>query len=162
MAIAQHTSLFVFGTLLDEDVLRIVLGRKLPLDCRRIARLSGYERQMLHDETYPVLVPAPGREVAGKVLTLSGRDMHRVMFFEADEYVLEAAQVFDANGCPLKVVLCAERAKRTGPRYPWSLQRWQREHKATFLEQAASYMGLLGTMDTAQANGLWKSLGGRE
>jgi gamma-glutamylcyclotransferase (GGCT)/AIG2-like uncharacterized protein YtfP len=160
MNIPQHTLLFVFGTLLDAEVLRIVLGRDLPSSCRRCATLAEHSRLQLHDETYPVLVPMNGASVVGVVLTLSAADMARVRFFEAGEYELQAAQVHDSNGHMLDVFLCAESGTRPGPRYPWTLSQWQREHKRTFLEQAKRYMALYGTMRAEQANLLWKGFAG--
>ena len=84
-------SLFVYGTLRDDDVLRIVLGYDLPAHRRRRAVLNDFDRRMLHDESYPVLVGAPGACVPGCVLMLDEADMRRISFFEANEYTFERA-----------------------------------------------------------------------
>lgn len=155
-------SLFVYGTLRDDDVLRIVLGYDLPAHRRRRAVLNDFNRRMLHDESYPVLAPQPGACVPGCVLMLDEADMRRIGFFEADEYTFEPAQVVDElNGQSHDVLLCAEHTTRPGPRYPWSLHDWQREHKPTFVENVHAYMALYDTMSAAQADGVWKKLTGR-
>jgi gamma-glutamylcyclotransferase (GGCT)/AIG2-like uncharacterized protein YtfP len=155
-------SLFVYGTLRDDDVLRIVLGYDLPAHRRRRAVLNDFDRRMLHDESYPVLVPAPGGCVPGCVLMLDEADMRRISFFEADEYSFESAQVVDElDGQLQDVFLCAEHATRPGPRYPWSLRDWRREHKPIFVENARAYMALYDTMSAAQADDVWKKLTGR-
>jgi len=116
---------------------------------------------MLHDETYPVLAHMAGDCVPGQLLALNEQDMSRVRFFEADEYEFEAAQVRDVSGNVVDALLCAERATRPGPRYPWSLRRWQREHKSAFLIHAQTYMNLYGKSTVAQADVVWKGLVGR-
>lgn len=158
---AEHIALFVFGTLRDSDVRQIVLGRELPAQCCSKAELGDHERLMLHDETYPVLVPCAGGRVPGDILRLTAQDLARVTFFEAEEYELESAQVSDTDGQSVDVVLCAERATRPGPRYPWSLRQWQIEHKNAFLEHARTYMALYGKMSAVQADVVWRELVGR-
>ena len=155
-------SLFVYGTLRDDDVLRIVLGYDLPAHRRRRAVLNDFDRRMLHDESYPVLVCAPEACVPGCVLMLDEADMRRISFFEANEYTFEPAQVMvELNGQLQDVLLCAEHAVRPGPRYPWSLRDWQREHKSIFVENVRVYMALYDTMSARQADDVWKELTGR-
>ena len=161
LAGAERIALFVFGTLRDSDVRQIVLGRELPAQCCRKAELVDYIRLMMHDETYPVLAAHTGGRVPGDILSLTPQDLERVMFFEAEEYQLEAAQVLDSDGHAADVVFCAERATRSGPRYPWSLRQWQAEHKHVFLEHARAYMALYGKMSARQADVVWRELVGR-
>ncbi len=162
MSTARCRSLFVYGTLCDDDVLRIVLGHDLPAHCRYRAVLNDYECRMLHDQRYPVLVSAPDSRVVGRVLLLDEADMRRVSFFEGDEYAFESARVVNELTDQLQdVVLCAERLTTPGPRHPWSLQAWQREYKTEFVGQARAYMALYDTKSAAHADAVWKELTGR-
>ena len=156
------TALFVFGTLLDEDVLRIVLGRELPSSSRRCASLADHCRLKQHDDTYPIVERLAGGKVPGQLLMLNEQDMARVRFFEAEEYELESTQVLAATGEVVEAMFCAERATWPGPRYSWSLRQWQRDHKGAFVEHASAYMALYGTMTAARAHAVWKALVGRE
>lgn len=162
MNFSPLTALFVFGTLLDEDVLRIVLGRELPSSGRRCASLADHCRLKLHDDTYPIVARLAGGSVSGQLLMLNKQDLARVSFFEGEEYELELTQVIDATGEFVDAMFCAERATRPGPRYPWSLRQWQHEHKGAFVEHASAYMVLYGTMTAARAHAMWKRLVGRE
>ena len=162
MDIARCRLLFVYGTLCDDDVLRIVLGHDLPVHCRYLAALQDHECRMLHDERYPVLVSSPGSRVAGRVLMLGEADMQRICFFEGDEYTFEPARVVNEVTNQLQEVeLCAARLTTPGLRHPWSLRGWQREYKAEFVEHVHAYMALYDTASVAQADAVWKKLTGR-
>lgn len=159
---SQLSALFVFGTLLDEDVLRIVLGRELPSSYRCCASLADHCRLKQHDDTYPIVERFAGGSVCGQLLMLNTQDLARVRFFEAEEYELESTQVLAATGETVDAMFCAERATWPGPRSPWSLRQWQHEHKGAFVEHASAYMALYGTVAAARANAVWKALVGRE
>ena len=51
---------FFFGTLMDQDVLSVVLGRRPAPGMIRSASLAGYRRFRARCESYPVLVAASG------------------------------------------------------------------------------------------------------
>jgi len=154
MDIARCRLLFVYGTLCDDDVLRIVLGHDLPVHCRYLAALQDHECRMLHDERYPVLVSSPGSRVAGRVLMLGEADMQRICFFEGDEYTFEPARVVNEVTNQLQEVeLCAARLTTPGLRHPWSLRGWQREYKAEFVEHVHAYMALYDTASCGASRG---------
>jgi gamma-glutamylcyclotransferase (GGCT)/AIG2-like uncharacterized protein YtfP len=56
--------LFVYGTLMDEERVFAITGRRFP---GRAARLEGYER-ITSDRGYPYVIPAPGSHVEGLLL----------------------------------------------------------------------------------------------
>ena len=64
-------------------------------------------------------------------------------------------------GARVEVVLCGERATRAGPREPWALETWQREHKARFMELAVPYMALYGALTPQEADRVWQRMSGR-
>ena len=62
-AAGQH-SVFVYGTLMAEEVVRVLLGRAPPSSP---ALLPGHRRFSLRGRVYPAILPVPGHAVNGKV-----------------------------------------------------------------------------------------------
>ena len=73
--------LFVYGTLLDDDRLQAVVGRRLP---RRAARLARHRRIWPAGE-YPYLVPDPTASVEG--VLIEGLDVRTLAALDAYEAV---------------------------------------------------------------------------
>src|SRR3546814_14332510 len=77
------TRYFFFGTLMDPDVLRLVLGRPVTRGALAPARLHGYRRMRILRDSFPVLVADPPPPVEGSVFNAAGApDDARVLFFE--------------------------------------------------------------------------------
>lgn len=138
--------LFVFGTLLDADLRRIVLGAhdRPPL---MAARLRGYARRTVCGETFPMLVPAPGAVVDGLLIAgLGPQALARLRFYEGPGYALRPLSVHGAHGerrrCRARVFLATQRLRESGQ--PWSLQAWQQSDKALALVQTRQLMALYG------------------
>ncbi|MDX5151449.1 MAG: gamma-glutamylcyclotransferase family protein, partial [Acidiferrobacterales bacterium] len=62
----MHQRLFVYGTLLREDILCKVIGF---LPASEPATLNGYRRMRMGDKPWPVILPALTSQVDGRVLT---------------------------------------------------------------------------------------------
>ena len=148
--------LFSFGTLRDDEVLEVVLGRSTS-DIERIpARLRGYRVARLPDESYPVLIESDGDAVEGLLLCgLTELDFDRISFFENAEYGLETCRVELADSTEVEAVFCSEGATNEGPRTPWTLEDWQRTEKQKFMEIISRYMKLFGCMTPEEADGEW-------
>ena len=156
------TPLFVYGSMLDEDVLEVVLGRRLPAVSRLAARLAGYVRVRLPDETYPVLAPKPGGLVHGAVLSdLGSNDFERVRFFESDEYEFASCLVELESGERLEATYCAENEVVPGASESWELAWWQTHHKPDYLIMIRHYMALYGRAELDEAEALWERLSDR-
>ncbi|NIR31254.1 MAG: gamma-glutamylcyclotransferase [Gammaproteobacteria bacterium] len=149
--------LFVYGTMLDRDVAEIVLGRVL--DPARVCRawLDGYRVVRIRDDTYPMLIEAPGEHVAGAVIhDLDRTALDRVRFFESYEY--------DFVECTVRIPDHGyRRAARFGAAHeppqqpePWSLEWWRATHKDRFLRYVRDFMAFYGcgTLDEAEARWL--------
>ena len=130
--------LFVYGTLRDTDVLGAVLGSRP--DGRNIAPAvaPGYRVVFYPGRTYPALVASPGGRAEGAIiLGLSRQDRDLLDAFEGPEYrravvpVLVEGEIHEADGYlpAVPVTLDAE---------PWSLSRWQLEHKVNVLPDDAT------------------------
>lgn len=150
--------LFVFGTLLDLDVLGIVLDREIEQPFVRPATLAGFRCVRISDETYPVLVEDPGAVVKGGVLwDLNGADWSRIRFFESYEYELEACRVEVEGDGIVEAVYCSE-GNTAGAFEPWTLSWWQKHHKYNFLHLISAYMALYGKAPVDEAEALWAEL----
>ena len=151
--------LFVFGSLRDSEVLEVVLGR-VATDIRtNIARLQGYRAVKLPDESYPVLLVAPGSTVEGELLLgLSAEDFRRIAFFENQEYRFEPCTVTLEGGGRRNAVYCGENQTQAGACEPWLLDTWQRVHKCAFLEHTRQFMQFYGTAGPEAADEIWREL----
>ncbi len=126
---------FFFGTLMDQAVLDIVVGRHVPAAAKRSAVLEGYRRARVRGATYPIVVPADGAEVAGLLVSgLRPTEADRLTAYEGDGYVLVEHEVRAGGG--------AKRAHVYLPRAGgglaaldenWDFDDWRRRHRAGFV-----------------------------
>ena len=151
--------LFVFGSMLDDDILGAVLGRELPPSGRTPARLHGFRCLRVPDESYPFLAPSPHAAVDGELLSdLTERDFDRIRFFESEEYTLRDCTVVVAGARTLRACHFADATVMAGATEAWSLDRWQRDHKAAFLCVTRDYMQLYGRAGVAEAEAYYEEL----
>nr|WP_232479079.1 gamma-glutamylcyclotransferase family protein [Roseomonas rosulenta] len=90
--------MFVYGTLLDPDVLARVSGEPALVRRLRGARLDGWRRVFLRDTPYPTLVPQRGAMVEGAVLRVGDAVLARLSAYEGSAYVLTPIGVRTARG----------------------------------------------------------------
>lgn len=75
---------FVYGTLMHEDVVRIIINR-IPQKFK--ALLKGYHRYRLKGYVFPGILPTPYREVNGLLYTdINAEELDIFDAFEDDEY----------------------------------------------------------------------------
>lgn len=78
---------FFYGTLMDTELLEIVLDRAIEPPRLVEAYVKGYQRYRVVGQDFPVLCPAPGEVVAGVVASLEAAgDEARLAFFEGDGF----------------------------------------------------------------------------
>lgn len=126
---------FFYGTLLDEDVRRLVLGEWAPAAVEP-ATLDGWRRLTLEGVDYPVIVPAKGELVDGAVARgLDATASARLERYEGPDYVLAAVEVWlSASGRSLAVNVFVPRPGFRVIGHPgWDLKHWQRQVKPRFL-----------------------------
>ncbi|WP_019644022.1 gamma-glutamylcyclotransferase family protein [Novispirillum itersonii] len=97
--------LFVFGSLMDADILARVLGRRRAAAVVRCpAWLSGYRRQCAREDVFPILVPDTHTVAADEaiahppvegrlLLGLTAGDLDRIEYYEGAGYVLRPLTV---------------------------------------------------------------------
>ena len=150
--------LFVYGTMRDPEVLSLVLGRPEGAVEREGAWLQGARLARVSDETYPMLVSDPGASVEGELLVgLSGADRARIRFFEGDEYAVDEARIRTHSAATVAAELFVLTGTANAAE-PWSLETWQRDHRAGFLPMARDFMALYGRASPEAAEALWSRL----
>ncbi|MCX7364009.1 MAG: gamma-glutamylcyclotransferase [Alphaproteobacteria bacterium] len=76
---------FFYGTLLDRDVMALVIGRRLPAAAFAPAILPGHVRRRVKGASYPIAVRDTHGEIHGMVVGgLSVRDVARLSAYEWD------------------------------------------------------------------------------
>lgn len=128
---------FFYGTLIDADVRRLVLGRLAPDDVEP-AILRGWRRVKLAGVTYPGIVSDAKGRVEGVLARGLGRmARRRLERYEGDEYALVPAAVAAANGKTVaaQMFVSGQALKRASG--VWTIADWQRRHKRRFLASLA-------------------------
>lgn len=151
---------FFFGSLLDREVLEIVLGRRPDESAHRRGILSGHQKCCVAGESYPALRPAPGTEACGELVSgLSPLELQRICFFEGDEFELRSLSVRDATGDRSLVkaltFMATEQLQLSDT--IWHLDDWQRAHKAGFLPMARDWMAGFGSVNPAALEDRWQA-----
>jgi hypothetical protein len=150
------TRYFFFGTLMDRDVLELVLARTVPADAFLAARLEGFRRVRIHHDSFPILVADAAAAVDGLVFdSASAEEDRRIRFFEDYDYALAPCRPLLADGSSVSAMLCGAQADVLGSDEPWELDRWAARHKRGFLELSRIYMACYGRLTPEQAEPVW-------
>ena len=126
-------NLFVYGTLMDEEIFQIVAGERPSSDQ---AVLHGYIRKQVIGEVYPAIAEKSGHQVAGTLYYhLTETALNRLDRFEGDQYdrcslevSLQSGQVADAQ-----VYVFAEKSKQRLAPDDWDYQTFLNSGKELFL-----------------------------
>jgi len=135
-------NLFVYGTLMCEDIMQQVAGC---LPARLGGALSGYERRAVKGEHYPGLVPGAGGRVDGVVY----RDVPdfawaRLDRFEGDMYRRHRVQIELMDGATLKAQTYVVRPRFVSrlDKAEWDFSEFLRSGKAKFCRHYRGYAQL--------------------
>ena len=155
----MNLPLFVYGSMRDEDVRALVLGRDPPAVRTEPAWMPGVAAVRVPGESYPYLVssdgaPAPGELVHG----LDEEDLDRILFFEGDEYGFAESVVERAGGERVAAMHFGGVAIPEAPVTPWSLEQWRSREKPRFLAMTREYMALWRRATRAEAEAQWQRL----
>lgn len=137
-------AVFLYGTLLDREVLCRLLGRELREDELEPARLAGFRRMMARAGCWPVLVPDPEGVVEGLLFARpSPEDLRRIAHYE-DDYRPERMEVVTAAGRRVSACVWLASLERLPPsEQPWDLALWATQHKRELLQQIDRWLGEL-------------------
>ncbi len=132
---------FFYGTLMDKDVLARVVGRPVPPARMEAAVVEGYRRLYVAGAWYPMLVPAPGGRVEGRLVSaIDARAAARIAQFESDAYALEALPVRAARRGAVRALTFMARPGVVAASEEWDLASWRRCHKRTYLRLVGDWM----------------------
>ena len=151
--------LFVYGTMRDEDVRALVLGRAPPAARAEPAWMPGVAAAVVPGESYPYLVSVDGARAAGELIRgLDERCLDRILFFEGDEYAFVECVVERASGERVAAIHFGGLAIPEAPVVTWSLKQWQAQQKSRFLSMTHEYMALWRRSTRVQAEAQWQRL----
>src|SRR5512143_2457129 len=125
---------FFYGTLLDRDVMALVLGRRLPPRAFMPASLPGHARRRVKGASYPIVVRDPRGEVPGAVVSgLSMRDVARLSAYEGPGYRVVPLRVRVAGSITTVSVFEPVQSRLQPSSELWDLCLWQRRAKRAFV-----------------------------
>lgn len=155
-------SLFVFGSLMDPDVLALVSGMPIDAPQMQASTASGFRQCEVSEESYPVLVADQSAQCHGLLISgLTCEALQRILFFEGDEYTLESIQVHresapdNRSHQSVNAWYFHDTGAYTIRPESWDFGHWQSHHKASFLEGTKKYMQLFGQMSATEADAYW-------
>ena len=156
----MNLPLFVYGSMRDEDVRALVLGRAPPAAVRtEPAWMPGAAVALVPGESYPHLVSAEGARAPGDLVHgLEVGSLDRILFFEGDEYAFVECVVERAGGERVAAMHFRGVAIPEAPVVPWSLEQWQSKEKPRFLAMTREYMALWRRATRAEAEARWQRL----
>ncbi len=108
--------IFVYGTLQDPDVVKLVLGHdEFDLSPHKI---NHYRVVRARGEDFPVLISGKG-ETKGALLYVTEKDLERLKFYEGDEFILKDISDSICAFFPSDDSLITNE--------PWTLEGWNKE-----------------------------------
>lgn len=146
---------FFYGSLMDPDVLALVLGR--PRRRTTPAAAEGWRRLRVAGECYPLIVPDPDGHVAGVVAEISPAEARRLAWYEGEDYELgELAVTLGSSGSSIAALAFLPNPDLAHAGEPWDPLLWRREHKAALLEAAGRWMAFEGRRP-ANLDAAWRT-----
>lgn len=127
------SNVFVYGTLLNDEVLSIILGRAC---VKHSAYLRDYMRVGLVNELYPAIRPAKGCELAGALLQgLDARDLAMLDRYEGEFYSRHSVVVYlsDHSACQCAVYVFKPQYYYLLSDQPWCNQVFREKHLHDFV-----------------------------
>ena len=125
---------FFYGTLIDPDVMALVIGRRLPPSAFVAAILPGHSRRRAKGATYPVVVRDPADRVHGVVVGgLTSRDVARLAAYEGPGYRIARLKVRVGGELATVSVFEPVVARLQPSNSPWDYALWKGRHKRPFV-----------------------------
>ncbi|KAL6873643.1 hypothetical protein ACP4OV_013725 [Aristida adscensionis] len=131
---------FVYGSLMAEDVVRAVLKRVPP---SAPALLSGYHRFNVKNRIYPAILPAESKKVAGKVIMgVTDEELTVLDAFEDVEYVRRRVEISltDSSETMLADTYVWSDAEDPDLYGEWDFEEWKKLHMKDFLMMTLGFM----------------------
>lgn len=135
---APRFDVFVYGTLMDGDVLAAVLNTpKIPAARLSPATLKGHRRFALKGRAYPSLVADASASVEGVVFQgCSPKEWQKLLAYEDVEYTCATVQVeIGTQARAARVFLGGPQHLRLDAGHDWSFMDWTRRHKRHYVRR---------------------------
>jgi hypothetical protein len=125
---------FFFGTLMDADILSLVIGRTVNDGALRPARLPGFRRVAVKAATYPIILRDEGASVDGVIVDgISVRERALLEDYEGTRYRLVSRPiVFNEEPGHALVFEPVESAFESSGE-DWDFERWRNQEKTRFM-----------------------------
>lgn len=129
-------NLFVYGTLMDEDVLNRVVGRPVPASSIGVAYVDGYRRVYVKDSYFPILIEAENATVEGRLVNgLGARAVQRLIRFEGRQFRLKRLSVRLEHGRAAEAECFLPVAGVAATDEDWDPAIWRRRYKRAYLSR---------------------------
>lgn len=149
----MNTPVFLYGTLRDADLRRVVLGAAVE---GRPAALPDHAVRAVPGASHPALCEAPGEAAPGEIVTLSGAALERLAFYEAC-FGYEARDLATSAGAA-RVYAAAEPMPAAAP---WDFEAWRRRWGVTAREAAREVLDHHGREAPDWVRRRWTQIGQR-
>ncbi|WP_439815390.1 gamma-glutamylcyclotransferase [Zavarzinia sp. CC-PAN008] len=152
---------FFFGSLMDQDLLRVVLAREVTGLEMVPATLHGFRRRRALDEAFPIIQGHPGGRVEGMLVHgLAQADIARLRFYESGDYETRPFDVEGPQGrVRAQVFVATGRLEDAG--VAWEFDAWVQEEKPLGLLLAGMLMDLFGKASFAEIEAAWPAIKAR-
>lgn len=153
--------LFFFGSLMDPDLVRLVLDREIADVTFTPAALLGYERLRAKNESFPIIMPTPGGRVEGMLVGgLTADDVLRIRWYESDDYALQPCLVgIGDRRHEAHVFLATETLEAED--IAWDFAHWAATEKPMCIALATEIMAQYGQISSVELTRRWSEMKAR-
>lgn len=153
--------LFFFGSLMDMELLALVIGRAADELDVASAALHGFARRRARGESFPIVVPHPGGRIVGALVTgLTADDVDRIQYFEGSDYALQSYAV-ERSGERIEAQVFVPTARLEPETAEWDYDSWVRQERAICFALAEELMSHYGRLGPAEIDELWPEMKAR-
>ncbi|KAK5830321.1 Protein AIG2 -like protein [Gossypium arboreum] len=138
-AVAAH-NVFVYGSLLSDDVVRVLLNRVPPSSA---ALLNHFRRFSIKGRVYPAILPVQNRDVSGRVLIgISDPELYILDEFEDVEYQRTRVEVSLLKSSDKLQAHAYVWSNTSDPNLygDWDFEEWKQVHKESFIKMTMGFM----------------------
>lgn len=160
--IPENTPLFFYGTLQDDDLLRLVTDRASIAGLGvSAAALADHAVERVAGHVFPMIFPRPGHEATGRLVDgLTTRERERISFFEDSDYRLEPIEVV-AGSATRSAAVFTPTGRIASSGEPWRLSDWPAADKALLMACAEEQMSYFGAHPQELVETWWPDIEAR-
>lgn len=150
-------SFFFFGTLQDDDLRKLVLGRSTSTEDITVAILRGFRCVRLRSRVQPGILEDPEGQVEGILACdLSVTDAARISHYECGAYETESRLVdLPSGGQETAWIFLSDPDLSVAPG-KWHLKNWQQKYKRRSLIVARTWMSRLDDSELVSLENEWR------